>query len=652
MIKDYQRVAHVIRGLAADGVQRANSGHPGLPLGCAEIGTALFFQAMNHDPTCPNWVNRDRFVLSGGHGSMLLYSLLHLTGYDVTLDDLKSFRQLHSKTPGHPEFGHTVGVETTTGPLGQGVGNAVGMAIGEEMLAKRFNQPDFPLISHYTYCLLGDGDMMEGISGEAASLAGHLGLGKLILIYDSNNITIEGSTELAFTECVSTRFLSYGFHVQEVDGHDLASILAAIHIAKKTRDKPSLIIAKTEIAKGAPTKVGTSDSHGSPLGKEEIDGMKRDLQLPAEEFFVPDEVKVLQEELLEEGKAKRESWEQLFLEWQEAYPSLYQEWERGFSQTLEEDLPELFQQGEKIATRQASQRVLQVLADKIPYLIGGSADLAPSTLTHLKDKGMIAKQDFAGRNFNFGVREHAMGAILNGLSLYGYFRPFGATFLVFSDYLRPAIRLSALMNQPVIYIFTHDSVFVGEDGPTHQPIEQIESLRLIPRLRVFRPSDGEETAWSYLAILKEKSAPSALILTRQALTVMPKACPSDFYRGAYILKKEEHPHQITLLGSGSEVNLIFESANLLEQQGIGTRVVSVPCRERFLEQEASYKEELLPKKVPTLAVEMGIGSGWYQLADAVHALCDFGICGKGEEVAKQLGFTPEHVVTRAIGLLR
>ncbi len=653
---DLQRIAHVVRGLSADGVEKAKSGHPGLPLGCAEIGSVLFFDVLNHNPANPNWANRDRFILSGGHGSMLLYSLLHLTGYDVSLDDLKSFRQLGSKTPGHPEYGDTPGVETTTGPLGQGIGNAVGMAIGERMAAARFNRPGYEIVDHYTYVLAGDGDLMEGISSEASSFAGHLKLGKLIMIYDSNRITIEGSTDITFTESVKDRYLAYGWHVQEVDGHNITELQQAIAEAQKVTDQPSLIVARTQIAQGAPTKVGTAGAHGSPLGEEEIAGLKRAIGLPEDKhFYVPDDVQSLAQVVTEKGQKKEKEWEERFAEWKKAHPDLAEQWDAWTNGELPEDIDEvltLFSEGTTIATRAASGQVLNALAEKVENLVGGSADLAPSTITYLEGKGDIRPTDFSGRNFNFGVREHGMGSVLNGLSLYGMFRVFGATFLVFSDYMRPAIRLSALMKQPVVYVFTHDSIFVGEDGPTHQPIEQTESLRLIPNLHVYRPADAEETAWSWVEALRRTDGPSALILTRQGLPVSEKPAGWDFTKGGYIVKEETKPLSIVLVAAGSEVSLALDAAELVEKEGLGVRVVSIPCREVFLEQDEDYRSSVIPIDVPTLAIELGVGSGWYSINPkgnvSVCSLNRFGASGPGKQVAEYLGFSAEKIAKRAL----
>lgn len=651
-------VANVVRGLSADAVEKAKSGHPGLPLGCAEIGTTIYFDSLRHNPQDPTWANRDRFVLSAGHGSMLLYSLLHLSGYDLPYDELKQFRQLNSQTPGHPEYGYTAGVETTTGPLGQGFANAVGMAISERMLAERFNKPDFPIIDHYTYVLAGDGCMMEGITAEASSLAGHLELDKLIVIYDSNSITIEGSTDLAFSESVKDRYLAYGWHVQEIDGHDFAQIKQAIEVAKAEKERPSLIVATTTIGQGAPNKADTSGIHGAPLGEDELKAMKEALGLPQEDFYISEEAKQAREQILAKGKALQKDWDQLFANWSAKYPELKQAWDQSFDNVLPENLIDKvpkFEVGTSLATRAASGQVLNALAKEIPYLVGGSADLAPSNNTHLNGYSNIKAGDFSGRNFNFGVREHAMAAILNGMSVSGGFRVFGATFLVFSDYLRPAVRLSALMNQPVIYVLTHDSIYVGEDGPTHQPVEHIEALRVIPNVNVYRPADAEETAQVWLDAMERLDGPSALILTRQGLPVLPKPVDSDLSRGGYVIYPETTELDITLVAAGSEVSLAVNTAKLLEKDGLGVRVVSVPCREEYMKQDQAYKDNVIPPTKPILAIEVGVGSGWYSISPGsnvrVFSLDQFGMSGPAEEVGEVFGFVPEKVAVEAKKLL-
>jgi len=655
---DLKHMANIIRGLSADGVEKAGSGHPGMPLGCAEIGSVLYFDVLRHSPENPKWPNRDRFVLSAGHASMLLYSLLHLSGYDLSLDDLRNFRQLHAKTAGHPEYGHADGIETTTGPLGQGFANAVGMAIAEQMLAARFNRPGYPVVDYYTYVLCGDGCMMEGITSEASSYAGHLKLGKLIVIYDSNGITIEGSTELAFTESVKDRYLAYGWHVQEIDGHDIDQIKRALVLAKQETERPSLIVAKTNIGHGAPNKAGTAAVHGAPLGKEEILAMKRAIGLPETEFYVSETADQMRQEVISRGSALVADWNRLFNEWREKYPDLAEEWDQAFGCKLPEDLTSrmpAFQPGDKLATRAASGKTVNALAKEVPYLIGGSADLAPSNNTHMDGFGNIKAGDFTGRNFNFGIREHAMGAIMNGISLTGGFRIFGGTFLVFSDYLRPAIRLAAMMKQPVIYVFTHDSIYVGEDGPTHQPIEQTESLRLIPNLWVFRPADAEETVHAWIAALKRLDGPSALVLTRQALPVLPKHDSANMDKGGYIHYAEKKDLDLTIVATGSEVSLAVDAAKLLEQEGFGVRVVSILCREEFMAQDPAYRDQVIPPTKPVLAVEVGVGSGWYSICPGarirVFSLDQFGRSGKANEVGAYFGFTPDNLVKEAKQLL-
>lgn len=645
---DLQKIANVIRGLAADGVQKANSGHPGAPLGLADVGAVVFFDVLKHNPANSKWPNRDRFILSGGHGSMLLYSLLHLSGYQVSLDDLKNFRQLGSNTPGHPEYGDTDGVETTTGPLGQGIANAVGMAIGERMAAARFNRPGYEVVDHYTYVFAGDGDLMEGVSSEASSLAGHLKLGKLILIYDSNNITIEGSTELAFTESVKDRYRAYGWQVLEVDGHSIPELQKALAEARANKEQPTMIIAHTQIAKGAPTKAGSAETHGSPLGAEEIAGLKRALGLPEDQdFFVPADLQDLPQKMRQKGQQFEAEWNELFQNWAKEYPQLAEQWNSWLSGSLP-DLSEIltmFGPETNTATRAASGQVLNAIAQKVPNLVGGSADLAPSNNSWLKGEGRVHSGDFSGRNFNFGVREHGMAAVLNGLALYGHFRVFGATFLVFSDYMRPSMRLAALMKLPVVYILTHDSVYVGEDGPTHQPIETTESLRLIPNLAVFRPADAEETAWSWVEAMKRKDGPSALVLTRQNLPLLAKPDGWDFTKGGYVIRQEKEELAIVLVAAGSEVSLAIQAAEKVEKPGLGVRVVFVPNRELFLSQDEAYRRKVVPEDVPTLAVELGVPTGWYSINPKgkvdVYGLNRFGASGPGKKVAEKLGFSAD-----------
>jgi len=653
-------IANTVRALSAEAVERAKSGHPGLPLGCAEIGAVLFAHVLRHDPTDPAWPNRDRFVLSAGHGSMLLYSLLHLSGYDVTLEDLKNFRQLGSRTPGHPEYGVTPGVETTTGPLGQGIANAVGMALAERMLAARFNRPGYEIVDHYTYVLASDGDMMEGVASEAASLAGHLKLHKLIVIYDDNKITIDGSTDLAFTESVADRFKAYGWSVETVDGHDPQALLAAIQRAKAVADRPSLIVARTRIGRYS-VKEGTSEVHGAPLGEAAVAALKEALGMPPEPFYVPQEVYDFFAERRREWTAARQAWERMFEAWSREYPELRAEWDaahgRLLPEALEEELSALTME-KPTASRQLSGQALQIAAKHVPYLVGGSGDLTPSNNTAIKGAKAVAPGDYAGRYIHFGVREHAMGAIANGMSLHGGLRPYVATFLVFSDYMRPAIRMAALMKQPVIYVFTHDSVYVGEDGPTHQPIEQMESLRLIPNLHVWRPADARETGLAWLHALKRTDGPSALILTRQALPVLPGALttPEAVAKGGYVIRRESSAAPaLVLIATGSEVGLAWAVAEKLEAEGVSVRVVSVPCRELFLQQPAAYRDEVLGgPEARRMTLELGTAGAWYQLlrpGDRAYSLERFGESGKGEQVAEHLGFSVEKVAAAARELL-
>ena len=648
MLRD---VANVIRGLSADGVEKANSGHPGLPIGCADIGALLYGEVMNYDPEKPEWANRDRFVLSAGHGSMLVYSLLHLSGFDLSLDDLKNFRQLHSKTPGHPEYGLTEGVETTTGPLGQGFANAVGMAVAEEMLAAKFNTEEDKIVDHYTYTLTGDGGMMEGVVAEAASLAGHLGLGKLIAIYDDNDISIGGSTDLSFTEDVGARFKAYDWHVVDVDGHDFKALSKAIEEAKSVNDKPSLIIAKTKIAFGAPTKEGTAAAHGAPLGEGEIKGLKEKFGLPVDEkFYVSDEVKEFFAKRKTELKETREKWEAKFNRWAEANPELKEEWDNGIELKLPADFREKVMGIDiksPIATRAAGGTTLTGIADMLDYLVGGSADLAPSTKTYLDKYDEIQKGNYDGRNFRFGVREHAMGAIVNGIMVHKGFRPYCATFLVFSDYMRPAVRMAALMKLPVIFVFTHDSIHVGEDGPTHEPVEHVEALRIIPGLNVVRPADAEETKAAWIKALENTEGPTALILTRQGLPLLEKDNVIDgVNKGGYVLKANSNP-DVVLMASGSEVSLAVEVAELLEDKDKACRIVSIPERGDFIAQGDDYIEEVTGDyDTFKVVLEAGIGSGWYRLLGKNYHMVSietFGESGSGGEVADYFGFTAEKI---------
>jgi len=645
LLKD---VANIVRGLSADIVEKANSGHPGMPIGCADIGALLFGELMNIDASKTDWPDRDRFVLSAGHGSAFLYSFLHLTGHDISMDDLKDFRQLHSKTPGHPEYGETDGVETTTGPLGQGFSNAVGMALAEKMMAAKYNTEDHSIVDHYTYTIMGDGCMMEGITSEAASLAGHLGLDKLIAIYDDNNISIAGNTNLAFTESVADRFKAFGWQVIEnIDGHNIDQVREAINQAKSDKERPTVIMAKTHIAFGAPNKQDTADAHGAPLGEEEIKGLKEKFDLPVDKkFYVSDEVKEFFRAHAAEMQDQRLAWEKEFEKWAAANPELKKDWDQAMDLKLPVDLKEEIMDLKieaPIATRKSAGAALSKAFELIPYLVGGSADLAPSTKTYNGEYGEVQKGDYSGRNFRFGVREHAMGAITNGLALHAGLRPFAATFLVFSDYMRPAIRLAALMKLPVTYVFTHDSVFVGEDGPTHQPIEHVEALRIIPGLKVLRPGDEEEAKAAWVEALETKDQPTALILTRQNLEHIKKYQGlNNFNNGGYFVSDPKDADTI-IFASGSEVNLAEKSAELLAEKGIKAVVMSVPERKK-LEQYAA--EHPLPKVKLKVAVEAGVTSGWYKLVGSdglVIGLDRFGLSGKGQEVGEELGFKAEKI---------
>ncbi|PTX16549.1 transketolase [Halanaerobium congolense] len=648
------KFANVVKGLSADAVEKANSGHPGLPIGCAEIGSVLFADIMNHDPEHPKWPNRDRFVLSAGHGSVLLYSLLHLTGYKLSLNDLKNFRQLNSQTPGHPEYGHTEGVETTTGPLGQGFSNAVGMAISEKILGQKYNTEKNQIIDHYTYTLLGDGCMMEGITSEAASYAGHLGLGKLIAIYDDNDISIAGNTDITFTENVGKRFEAYNWHViNNVDGHNIEELKDAFKEAKKIKDKPTLIIAKTKIACGAPTKECKSSAHGAPLGEEEIKGLKKNISLPPEKkFYISDEVKKFSEKIQTRLSSKYNNWKDGFNKWAENNPKLKENWEKSQNLNLPPDLENIINEIEieaPMATRNLSGEVLRRVADELDYLIGGSADLAPSNKTYLDKYEEIQRDNFNGRNFRFGVREHAMAGIANGISVYGGLRPFVSTFLVFSDYMKPAIRMAALMKQPNIYIFTHDSIYVGEDGPTHQPIEHLESLRVIPNLDVIRPADLEETKSAWIQALNKKDGPTALILSRQALPSIKKDNPENMGKGAYFVNRSEEA-DINLIATGSEVSLALETAKILAGEGEKINVVSVLNRDEFSKQSKEYREKLIPRNNKlNVIIEAGVSSGWHKFLnrdDLTITMEGYGLSGPGVAVAEHFGFEAKKIANK------
>jgi len=653
--------ANAIRFLSIDAVEQANSGHPGLPMGAADCAFALWGNFLTFNPADPRWPNRDRFVLSAGHGSMLLYSLLHLFGYDLPLDELKRFRQWGSKTPGHPEFGHTVGVEVTTGPLGQGLANSVGMAIASKMAAERFNTPDFKPIDHTIYALCGDGCLQEGISYEAASLAGHLKLGNIVCIYDSNSITIEGKTNLAWSEDVAGRFTACGWHVQKIDGHDYAQITAAIAAAKAETGRPSIIIATTHIAFGSPAKQDSASAHGSPLGKDEIAATRANLGWQHGPFEIPQEVRDICANRLASLKQRYTEWQNAFAAWRNANPEKAALWDEMWKKPLPSNLTDELVNavaGKTGATRSLSGAVLQKVAALVPAVAGGSADLAPSNNSDIKGAASIQTGAFGGRNMHFGIREHAMGAVTNGMALYGCFIPYGATFLVFSDYCRPAVRLSALMNLQVVYVFTHDSFFVGEDGPTHQPIEHTASLRMIPGLQVIRPADGLETAMAWDSALRHTNGPTALILSRQNLPVISRAGTfrnDDVSKGGYAVASPEGTPAAVIMASGSEVHVAQEAAALLAAQGVVVRVVSVPCLEQFMVQPESYRAGLLPAGIPRVAVEAGRGESWGRLlgCDGLFIGVEhFGASAPGDVLAKQFGLTASDVAEKIAVFLK
>jgi transketolase len=655
---------NTVRTLAMDAVEKAGCGHPGMPMGAAGMAYVLWTRFLRYDPRRPAWPNRDRFVLSAGHGSMLLYALLHLTGYDLSLEDIRNFRQWGSRTPGHPEHGLTPGVEATTGPLGQGVGNSVGMAMAERFLAAYFNRPGHDIVDHFTYALVSDGDLMEGIASEAASLAGHLRLEKLICLYDDNRITIDGSTELTFTEDVAARFEGYGWQVQKVDGGDLPAIAEAIRRAQQERDRPSLIQLRTHIGYGSPHKQDTAEAHGAALGAEEAKLTKQALGWPLEpSFLVPEEAREEFRKAIPQGEQWHDAWQSQFDAYAAAYPELARQWDafqRGeLPPGWDQDLTRLqFPEG-GMATRQASGKILNAAASKLPNLIGGSSDLTGSNETWIKGSKEFHVSP-EGRNIRFGVREHAMGAILNGIALHGGVRPYGGTFLVFSDYMRPAIRLAALTRLPVIYIFTHDSLGVGEDGPTHQPVEQLAALRAIPRLRVIRPADSTETAVAWRLALERQDGPTALILTRQKVPHIDrgKYPPAQLAaHGAYVLAEADaKPPRLILIATGSEVSLALAAKAMLEEQGIGTRVVSMPCWELFAEQPAEYREQVLPPQVKArLAIEAASPLGWREFVGEqgdILAVTDFGASAPGGVLMEKFGFTAANIVARATALLR
>lgn len=657
---------NTIRMLSADGVEKANSGHPGMPMGAAPMAYILWTRFLQHNPLNPKWPARDRFVLSAGHGSMLLYSLLHLTGYDLSLDDLREFRQWKSRTPGHPEYRLTPGVEITTGPLGQGFAGGVGMAIAERFLAARFNRPDYPIVNHFTYGIVSDGDLMEGVTHETASLAGHLRLGKLIYLYDDNHISIEGSTDITFTEETEDRFRAYGWHVPIVkDGNDLEAIEDAINNAREETDSPSLIAIRTHIGYGSPGKVDHPSAHGEPLGKDEIRLTKENLNWPIEpSFFIPDEVADHFQPTVEKGKENEDLWKEMLRSYTQEFPDLAEEWRRfmdgEFPEGWDRDIPCFPADPKGMATRVASGTVLNAIAEQIPNLMGGSADLAPSNKTEIKGEEDFQPAAYSGRNLRFGVREHGMGSILNGMALHGGVIPYGGTFLIFSDYMRPAIRLAALMGLKVIYIFTHDSIGLGEDGPTHQPIEQLAALRAIPGLTVIRPCDGNETAEAWKVALMSDSGPVALALTRQGLPVLDRTVyptAENLTRGAYILRgaKESRPDLI-LISTGSEVHIALEAAKRIDESGVKVRVVNMPSWELFDRQDEAYRRQVLPPEIKArVAIEAGISQGWHRYVGdegRIIALDRFGASAPSKILYEKFGFTPENVVETALTLVK
>lgn len=657
-----QQIANTIRALSMDAIQAANSGHPGMPMGMADVGTVLWTKYLKHNPQNPEWADRDRFILSAGHGSMLIYSLLHLSGYDLPMDEIKQFRQWGSKTAGHPEFGHTVGVETTTGPLGQGCANAVGMAIAEKMLAERYNTPTQKIADHYTYVIASEGEFMEGISHEIFSMAGNHKLGKLILFYDENFISIEGSTNMTYTDDVPGRMESYGWQVQSIDGHNHDEIASAIESAQSETEKPSIIICKTKIGYGSPNKEGSASCHGAPLGADEVVATKKNLGITEEPFCVTQEVYDAFAARQKELSTLNTNWQTTFDAWKAANPQLASDW--ALSQNGE--IPELcgklptFEAGSSVATRKASGATIQALAKEIPYLVGGSADLGPSNNTIIAEGGDVGADSFAGRNFHFGVREIGMGGIMNGIQLHGGLRVFGGTFLVFADYIRPTTRVAALMGVPVIYVYTHDSFYVGEDGPTHQPIETLASLRLIPNTTVIRAADANEAACAWVTALKNKKGPTALLFTRQNVETLDRekyASACGLTKGAYTLwQSGEGTPDMIMMASGSEVGITLEAGEkLAAESGANIRVVSFPSWELFEAQSEEYKQEVLPNGcTKRLVTEAGTSFGWERyIGRCGTAVCkdDFGASAPGNVLAEKFGFTAENIYNNAKALL-
>ena len=656
--------ANTIRALAMDGVQAANSGHPGLPMGMADVAAVLWSRHLKHNPKDPHWADRDRFVLSAGHGSMLLYSLLHLSGYDLGIEDLKNFRQWESRTPGHPEHGMTPGVETTTGPLGQGISNAVGMAMAERWLATRFNHSGEAVVDHFTYVIASDGEMMEGVSHEACSLAGHLKLSKLIVLYDDNHISIDGDTALSFSEDVLKRYAAYGWHVQHADGHDMLSIDAAIEKARSETERPSIIAMRTEIGHGSPNRAGTAKVHGEPLGEEELRLSKQQIGWdPDAYFYVPEEMKTYTKLSVANGQNYQSEWEKRFAAFRRGNPDLAKEFENTMSGALpdgwDDNLPD-FKGDKPQATRASSGTVLDALCRNIPNLIGGSADLTGSNKTKAKAARNIGPEDFSGNYIHYGVREHGMAAIMNGMVLHGGIRPFGGTFLVFSDYCRGSLRLSALMNQPVIYVFTHDSIGLGEDGPTHQPVEHLTALRVIPNLAVIRPADATETVEAWRVALRRNDGPTALVLTRQKLPVLDRNQPNvaaveSVGKGAYVLQAVENP-RVILIGTGSELHIAIAAAKILAEKQVSAQVVSMPCDYLFDKQPESYRNSVLPPEVKArVSVEAGATLGWHKYVGdcgEIVGFDHFGASAPYEQIYQNFGLTPEAVAEAALRSLQ
>ena len=652
--KQVELAVNTIKTLAVDGVEKANSGHPGTPMGLANIAFELMTRYLRYDPKDPGWIGRDRFVLSAGHASMLIYSMLHLAGYELSLDDLKNFRQWGSKTPGHPEHMHTPGVETTTGPLGQGVGNAIGFALAARLKAARFGKA---LDAVRTFAICSDGDVMEGVSAEASSLAGHLGLGNLVVIYDDNKITIEGETNLAFSEDVGKRYEAYGWFVQHIDGHDHAQIRSAIDKAIAQKDKPSFIVARTHIANGAPNAVDTAEAHGAPLGKEEIALIKKGMGWDAEkQFYVPEDVYTLFRERASDNVQDKQAWEAELAEWRKAHADLAEQLDKFEARHVPADLYEQLLKAlpeKEDATRNLSNAIQQTVAEKVPSLIGGSADLAPSTKTLIKKSGSIEAKQFEGRNLHFGIREHGMGSICNGLALSGGIIPYGATFLIFSDYMRPSVRLSALGELQCLWIFTHDSVFLGEDGPTHQPIEQLWSLREIPNLAVVRPADALETAAAWSIALSRKKAPTAFALTRQKVPAVKRDDgwdPKNALRGAYVAQEATGGKpDVVIIATGSEVQLAVGARERLEKAGKKVRVVSAPCLEVFEQQDAAYRDAVIPPGSRRVSIEAGITLPWRRWIGEnglAIGIDHFGASAPDKVLAQKFGFTVDSVTER------